>query len=179
MRLERADISPYAACSRRLSLRPQRFIAERGIVEQGAPILVRFIAQVASRFGAVVTQKVAAQALPIVGALGGAVVNLACLSTTFRRWHEVIFTVRRLQRTYRQSLFGRSMNELPKNWKPAGPVDADALRRNEVEAFPFRWSLFQRRLSIRPGCRQDPARCGALRKRTRSPSVANGNGESD
>src|ERR1700731_1140130 len=49
-----------------------RFITERGIVEEGAPILVRFIAQVASRFGVGVTQKLAAQTLPIVGALGGA-----------------------------------------------------------------------------------------------------------
>jgi EcsC protein family len=48
-----------------------RFVAERGVVEQGAPVLIRFITQVASRFGAVVTQKVVAQALPVVGALGG------------------------------------------------------------------------------------------------------------
>jgi EcsC protein family len=76
-----------------------RFIAERGIVEQGAPILVRFIAQVASRFGAVVTQKVAAQALPIVGALGGAVVNLAFIDH-FQEMAQGHFTVRRLERTY-------------------------------------------------------------------------------
>ena len=37
-----------------------RFIAERGIVEEGAPFLVRFLTQVASRFGIVVTQKAAA-----------------------------------------------------------------------------------------------------------------------
>ena len=41
-----------------------RFIAERGVIEEGAPVLVRFIAQVASRFGVVVTQKVAAQTSP-------------------------------------------------------------------------------------------------------------------
>jgi hypothetical protein len=52
-----------------------RFIAERGIVEEGAPVLVRFITLVASRFGVVLTQKFAAQALPLVGALGGASVN--------------------------------------------------------------------------------------------------------
>jgi hypothetical protein len=48
-----------------------RFIAERGIVEEGAPVLVRFI----TLFGVVLTQKFAAQALPLVGALGGASVN--------------------------------------------------------------------------------------------------------
>jgi EcsC protein family len=46
-----------------------RFIAERGIVEEGVPVLVRFITLVASRFGIVLTQKFAAQALPLVGAL--------------------------------------------------------------------------------------------------------------
>ena len=40
-------------------------------------MLVRFITQVASRFGIVVTQKVAAQALPVIGALGGGAVNYA------------------------------------------------------------------------------------------------------
>ena len=54
-----------------------RFIAERGVVEEGGPILVRFITQVASRFGVVVTQKAAAQAVPVIGALGGAAVNYA------------------------------------------------------------------------------------------------------
>jgi hypothetical protein len=54
-----------------------RFMAERGGVAEGAPVLVRLIAQVASRFGVVVTQKLAAQAVPLIGALGGAAVNFA------------------------------------------------------------------------------------------------------
>jgi hypothetical protein len=76
-----------------------RFIAERGVVEKGAPVLIRFIAQVASRFGAVVTQKVAAQALPIIGALGGAVVNYAFIEH-FQEVAKGHFTVRRLERAY-------------------------------------------------------------------------------
>src|SRR3984893_1367223 len=48
-----------------------RFVAERGLLKEGAPILLKFVTQVAARFGLVVTQKVAAQALPLVGALGG------------------------------------------------------------------------------------------------------------
>jgi hypothetical protein len=76
-----------------------RFITERGIIEEGAPILVRFIAQVASRFGVVVTQKLAAQALPVVGALGGAAVNYAFLDhfQDVARGH---FAIRRLERGY-------------------------------------------------------------------------------
>jgi hypothetical protein len=76
-----------------------RFIAERGVVDQGAPVLIRFITQVASRFGAVVTQKVAAQALPIIGALGGAAVNYAFIEH-FQEMAKGHFTVRRLERAY-------------------------------------------------------------------------------
>ena len=76
-----------------------RFITERGVIEEGAPVLVRFIAQVASRFGVVVTQKVAAQTVPIVGALGGAVVNYAFIEH-FQEVARGHFTVRRLERVY-------------------------------------------------------------------------------
>ena len=80
-----------------------RFIAERGVIEEGAPVLVRFITLVASRFGVVVTQKVAAQALPVVGALGGAAVNYAFI----QHFQDVAlghFTVRRLERVYGKNL---------------------------------------------------------------------------
>jgi hypothetical protein len=63
---------------------------------------VRFITLVA-RFGVVVTQKVAAQALPVVGALGGAAVNYAFIEhfQDVARGH---FTVRRLERIYGKDL---------------------------------------------------------------------------
>jgi hypothetical protein len=76
-----------------------RYIAERSIVEEGAPHLVRFLAQVAARFGVVVSQKFAAQAVPVIGAFGGAVVNYAFIDhfQTVARGH---FAVRRLERLY-------------------------------------------------------------------------------
>ena len=76
-----------------------RFIAERGMVEEGAPVLVRFVSQIAARFGVVVSQKLAAQTLPLVGALGGAVVNYAFIDhfQDVARGH---FAIRRLERTY-------------------------------------------------------------------------------
>ena len=76
-----------------------RFVVERGVVEEGGPILVRFITQVASRFGVVVTQKLAAQAIPLVGALGGASVNYAFIQH-FQEVARGHFTVRRLERAY-------------------------------------------------------------------------------
>jgi EcsC protein family len=74
-----------------------RFIAERGIVEEGSPVIVRLITQVATRFGMVVSQKVAAQAIPVIGAVGGAAVNYAFIDhfQSVARGH---FTVRRLER---------------------------------------------------------------------------------
>ena len=74
-----------------------RYIAERSLIEEGAPLLVRFLTQVAARFGIVVTQKFAAQAVPVIGAFGGAVVNYAFIDhfQDVARGH---FTVRRLER---------------------------------------------------------------------------------
>ncbi len=76
-----------------------RYIAERSIIEEGAPLLVRFLAQIAARFGVVVSHKFAAQAVPVIGAFGGAVVNYAFIDhfQTIARGH---FTVRRLERVY-------------------------------------------------------------------------------
>ena len=88
-----------------------RYVAERGIVEEGAPILVRFITQVAARFGVVVTQKAAAQAMPVIGALGGAAVNYAFIEhfQDVARGH---FTVRRLERAYGKGLVQKEYERL-------------------------------------------------------------------
>ena len=80
-----------------------RYIAERGLLEEGAPIVVRFAAQIASRFGIVVSQKVAAQAVPIIGALGGAAVNAAFMAH-FQSIARAHFAVRRLERQYGKAL---------------------------------------------------------------------------
>jgi hypothetical protein len=50
---------------------------DKGAIREGAPFLVRFLTQIASRFGVVVSQKIAAQTVAVVGAVGGAAVNLA------------------------------------------------------------------------------------------------------
>jgi hypothetical protein len=80
-----------------------RFIAERGVIGEGSPILLRFVTQVAARFGLVVTQKVAAQALPVIGAVGGAAVNYAFIEH-FQNVARGHFTVRRLERVYGKKL---------------------------------------------------------------------------
>lgn len=94
-----------------------RFIAERGIVE-GSPVLVRLITQVASRFGTVVSQKAAAQTIPIIGALGGAAVNYAFIDhfQSVARGH---FAVRRLERKYGKEIIFNAYEEFRReNNKP-------------------------------------------------------------
>ena len=79
------------------------FISSHGVSKEGGPALVRFIAQVASRFGFVVTEKVGAQAVPIIGAVSGAVINYAFIAH-FQGVARAHFTVRRLERLYGKDL---------------------------------------------------------------------------
>jgi hypothetical protein len=75
------------------------FIAERGILMEGAPALVRLIATIAARFQVQVTQKAAAQMVPVLGAAGGAAINLA-FTDHFQDVATGHFGVRRLERQY-------------------------------------------------------------------------------
>ena len=76
-----------------------RQLAGRGLVDESASAVVRLVGQIASRFGVIVSQKFAAQAVPVVGALGGAAVNAAFMDH-FQNLARGHFTVRRLERIY-------------------------------------------------------------------------------
>ncbi len=76
-----------------------RFLLKQGLAGETAPVLVRFLSQVAARFGVVVSQKVAAQAIPVVGAVGGAAVN-AAFAHHFQSMARGHFAVRRLERKH-------------------------------------------------------------------------------
>jgi hypothetical protein len=90
-----------------------RHIATHGVIEQGAPALVRFITQVATRFGVVVTEKVAAQSLPAIGALGGAAINYIFIEH-FQAVALGHFTVRRLERAYGKNLIQAEYGRIAK-----------------------------------------------------------------
>ncbi len=93
-----------------------RYIASHGIVEETAPVLVRFITQVAARFGMVVTEKVVARSLPVIGALGGAAVNYIFIEH-FQAVALGHFTVRRLERAYGKSIVQKEYERLAKSNK--------------------------------------------------------------
>lgn len=79
------------------------YLTGRSIVSEAAPGLVRFIAQIASRFGMAISQKLLAQSVPLIGAAGGAAINYVFTDhfQTVARGH---FTVLRLERRYGASV---------------------------------------------------------------------------
>lgn len=74
-------------------------LAGRGITGAGLPVMVRFISQVATRFGVPVSEKIIAQSLPIVGAAGGVILNTLFMDH-FQDMARGHFTVRRLERSH-------------------------------------------------------------------------------
>jgi hypothetical protein len=107
---ESAYFAIRAALARGLAEAAQ-FMAEKGIVQDGAPAVVRFIVQVAARYGIVVSEKTAAQALPLVGAAGGALVN-ALFMDHFQEVARGHFIVRRLERSYDHETVRRAYVEV-------------------------------------------------------------------
>lgn len=87
-----------AALARAVSDAAQ-FLAGHAAAAEGAPALLRLVGLVAARFHLQVSEKVAAQAVPVIGAAGGALINLMFIDhyQDVSRGH---FTVRRLERLY-------------------------------------------------------------------------------
>lgn len=75
------------------------FIASKGIIEEGAPILIKFISKIAERFSIQITEKAAAQGIPLIGAAGGALINTVFIDH-FQDMAKGHFIVRKLERTY-------------------------------------------------------------------------------
>jgi len=118
-----ADTAYYAvraALTRTLS-EAAEFVAERGIAEEGAPIVIRVMTNLASRFGIMVTDKMAAEMVPILGAFGGASINLLFINH-FQAAARGHFIVRRLERKYGEEFvrreYGKVLEELRKKVKP-------------------------------------------------------------
>ena len=74
-------------------------ILTKGTISTGSSALTRLISKIASRFGVSVSEKVAAQAIPVVGAIGGGLIN-ALFMDHFQNIAEAHFNVRKLERAY-------------------------------------------------------------------------------
>jgi EcsC protein family len=75
------------------------FVAERGAIDVSAPVVGSLVSEIVSRFGLVVSDKIAAGAVPILGAVGGATVNVIFMDH-FQRIAQAHFALRRLERQY-------------------------------------------------------------------------------
>ena len=83
-----------------------RYMLERGAINASSPIIARFLGEIVSRFGFAVTDRFASRLVPIIGALGGAAVNVI-FTDHFQRVARGHFVVRRLERHYGAAIIRR------------------------------------------------------------------------
>jgi hypothetical protein len=95
---ETAYFAVRAAMARAVSDAAEH-LARKGLSDGGAPVIVRLISRIASRFSIVVSEKAAAQAIPVVGAVGGAVINTLFMDH-FQNMGRGHFIIRRLERLH-------------------------------------------------------------------------------
>jgi hypothetical protein len=86
-------------------------LARKGAVERTAPALVRLVAAIASRFGVVISEEVAAKALPVIGAVGGGVINVIFMHH-FQQMARGHFIVLHLEKIHGQAAVESQYNEL-------------------------------------------------------------------
>ena len=89
------------------------FIASRSLAEEGSPVLLRFIVKIAERFSIQVTEKMAAQTLPAIGAAGGILVNTIFIDH-FQDMAKGHFTIRRLEKLYGKEQIKMTYEEMMK-----------------------------------------------------------------
>ncbi len=76
-----------------------KFLAEKGLGKASAPALVRLVSLIGARFGVVVSEKAVAQAIPILGAASGALINTLFIEH-FQNMARGHFIVRRLEKIH-------------------------------------------------------------------------------
>jgi hypothetical protein len=101
---EKVDVGYYAARTliSKYTNEVAAYIMERGAVDASAPVVSNLVSEIVSRFGLVVSDKVAAGAVPIIGAAFGATINVIFMDH-FQKIAKGHFTLRRLERTYGRS----------------------------------------------------------------------------
>lgn len=88
------------------------FIALHGVSKDATPAILRLVEAIASRFGIQVSEKFAAQSLPVIGAAGGAVINTMFIDH-FQDMARGHFIVRRLERLYGKAVVREAYESLP------------------------------------------------------------------
>lgn len=87
------------------------YVAAHGFASKGAPALVSLVSRIAAKFSVNVGEKLAVQAVPLVGAVSGATLN-----TVFMRHFQAMarghFIVRRLERRFGEDAVRRAYEAL-------------------------------------------------------------------
>ncbi|MGB0582973.1 MAG: EcsC family protein [Limisphaerales bacterium] len=75
------------------------FIAKNGFTTEGAPALAKLVASISTRFGVVVSEQVAAKAVPVLGAAAGSAINVLFMNH-FQDMARGHFIVKRMELKY-------------------------------------------------------------------------------
>ncbi|CAI8722902.1 EcsC family protein [Methylocaldum szegediense] len=102
-----------------------RQIAEQGLSRKGAPAISRMILIVSEQFGLTLSEKAAAEMLPLVGAVGGAFIN-DLFVRHFQSMARSHFVMRRLERRYGRSYIEAEYRKL-KSVRHEREVDTSAM----------------------------------------------------
>ena len=96
-----AAVSYYAARATltRLTADVMTSLVGRNVFDASAPVVLRLVAELMARFGFVLSERAAAGAIPLLGALSGASLNMM-FTDHFERVAHGHFTIRRLERDY-------------------------------------------------------------------------------
>ena len=98
---DKLNVDYYAArlVLTRLTADVAALLSERGAVNASTPVIAKLVGEIVGRFGLVVSDMSAASFVPILGAVGGATLNVI-FADHFHRVAHGHFTVRRLERIY-------------------------------------------------------------------------------
>ena len=104
----RADFGYYATRTLlgRLAANASTMLIERSAANLSAPVTGSLVTEIASRFSLVVSERSAASALPVLGALGGATVNVIFMNH-FQLVASGHFAIRKLERRYGSAVVRR------------------------------------------------------------------------
>ncbi len=109
---QRTDFGYYAsrALINRLTTDATALLLERGAANLSAPVVGGLVSEIATRFSVVVSERSAASALPVLGAVGGATINVIFMNH-FQRVAQGHFAIRQLEREHGTSVVRRLYEE--------------------------------------------------------------------
>ncbi len=140
------------------------FLGKDAGSKKAAPMLLALVRKVAERLGVQYSEKLAAQIVPIVGALGGAAINTVFMNH-FQAMARGHFVVRRLERHYGKDVVRDAYALLPGAAEHAGPRGQPGAGRGGSDA-----PAVQRRFA-RGGARLEP---GPAPTQSARPGLYNG-----